>query len=79
MKYTYYCPVCGYTVRDVPVDDRDLQACDCGTKLERVFEATSNICIPNRFTMDRGNLDAVTAEGKRRVAESVPYERLDNA
>lgn len=80
MRYKYECPQHGTEIRNVPVDDRDLQVCNCGAVMDRIFEATTNIGIPDRFTMDRGDLNAVTSAGKRRAAEAVPYERLpDNA
>jgi hypothetical protein len=74
MRYTYHCPTCGYTERDVPVDDRDLQACDCGIVLDRVFEPTSNIMIPQRMRSDHdtGDLDAKTPAGIKRQKEAIP-------
>lgn len=76
MRYKYRCVQHGTEIRDVAVDDRDLQVCDCGAVMDRIFEATTNISIPDRFLMDRGNLEPVSAEGKARRAKAVPYERL---
>lgn len=74
MTYTYHCPEHGYSERSVPVDERDLQVCECGKALDRVFEATSNIYTPMRMKagFDTGNLDAMTPAGKKRQAEAIP-------
>ena len=77
MNYKYRCIQHGYEIRDVSVDDRDLQVCDCGAVMDRVFEVTNNIFIPERFNMEFGDLSPATEEGRQRRKNALPYKRLD--
>jgi hypothetical protein len=52
MKYTYDCKTCQSTrILDCRVISRDEQLCpECNNKLERKFEMTNQIVIPNIFS-----------------------------
>ena len=50
MRYRYRCNRCNErSERNVPVDQRDSQQCECGHALTRLFEPTIAIHIPDGF------------------------------
>lgn len=79
MRYSYYCPECGWTgIRDVPVDDRNLQACECGKPLSRDIGSdlhSTSICIPlaMQAKYDNGR-DTIVTEEDRATEEPGRWE-----
>lgn len=58
MTYSYTCPECSKkTERTCAVDDRDLQLCQCGGVLKRIFCNKVQVVIPDRFHTNRSDME----------------------
>lgn len=74
MLYDFRCDCGAECTRNVRVDERNIQLCDCGRVLQNVTKPTCNIVIPESFGVDSAIWEPQNEREREAWKDTAPFK-----